>query len=161
MSPRIIDASQREVVVPKLDLPYLGPVAADVLLFVGTSLAFRIYQFWRRRVSDKGVSPDDDERPRNRQIKSQREDEKTVHKAKSYKGHKDPGLYELIDQCKETRRSLRKVGDPEVNRKKKTKELRKSNNGGSYLGMSPDSLEQKRQALRSTPSNQNKALNNY
>jgi hypothetical protein len=101
------------------------------------------------------VSPDDDERPQSRQIKSQPGDEKAVHKAKSYEGHKDPGLYEVFDQSKESQRRLRNVDDPEVNGKKKDERTSKIKQRRKLSG------HVARQALRSTPSNQHNALNNY
>jgi hypothetical protein len=137
-------------VVPKVDLPYIGPVSLDVLIFVGSAVTFRIYMFWRRRFFKNSTIGGDD---KGRDLPAWRQRARAsqkIHKAKSYKGRKDPGLEEVMDMCVETKRSLRKVVDPEIARREKMQRIKSSQDGSGYLGMSPENLQSKRQGLKRT-----------
>eukprot|EP00543_Licmophora_paradoxa_P011123 CAMPEP_0202478642 /NCGR_PEP_ID=MMETSP1360-20130828/94565_1 /ASSEMBLY_ACC=CAM_ASM_000848 /TAXON_ID=515479 /ORGANISM="Licmophora paradoxa, Strain CCMP2313" /LENGTH=181 /DNA_ID=CAMNT_0049105927 /DNA_START=457 /DNA_END=1002 /DNA_ORIENTATION=- len=44
-----------------VDLPYIGLVSLEVLLFIGSAAAFRMYMFWRDRRCDNGYDNHDND----------------------------------------------------------------------------------------------------
>jgi hypothetical protein len=138
--------------VPIIILPYLGEAPLDVLLFFGTALYYRIYQ-WRRGILSKRLSiqgPKDDSTT-NEEDKKSDENRKNlpVHKATTYQPYKDPGLYDFMEQCKESRRKLRKVPDPNITRQEKLKNIkvRQQSQSQGALGLSPVKLAMERKRL--------------
>jgi hypothetical protein len=136
--------------VPIIILPYLGEAPLDVILFVGTAVFYRIYQ-WRRgilsRTSD--ISGRKDDNRKNDMQKDKSREDSLVHKATTYQPYKDPGLYDFMEQCKESRRKLRKVPDPNVTRQEKLKNLKSKQQSQSQgsLGLSPEKLVFERKRL--------------
>ncbi|KAI2489879.1 hypothetical protein MHU86_24694 [Fragilaria crotonensis] len=96
-------------VAPIIALPYIGDTPLDVIIFVGTALYYRVYQ-WRRD-SCNAVSRQEDE---SRRSHPEQNNDNIIHRAKAIEGYKDSGLYEFMDKCVERKRHLRKVGDPEM-----------------------------------------------
>mmetsp|Transcript_12660 Transcript_12660/g.26694 ORF Transcript_12660/g.26694 Transcript_12660/m.26694 type:complete len:131 (-) Transcript_12660:362-754(-) len=80
------------------------------------------------------------------------------------KAYKDESLYETMRECRDVRKSLRRVQDPEVTRREKKSRLALQNvrykvkggrdpegtatDGGGYLGMTPGGLQDARKSLR-------------
>ena len=128
---------------PIIPLPYIGDTSLDVIIFVGTSIFYRVYQWRRDALARSASSRKEEERLRKR--------DNAIHRAKTVEGYKDSGLYEFMDKCVERKRHLRKVGDPERARREKMKRISaesKSNLKGS-LGLSPEKLQVERQRLHS------------
>ncbi|VEU41477.1 unnamed protein product [Pseudo-nitzschia multistriata] len=78
-------------------------------------------------------------------------------KATIVKGYKDESLYKTMQECKDVRKSLRKVKDPDVARREKKMLLKKKalrykikgkDTSDGYLGMTPGSLQHVRRSLR-------------
>eukprot|EP00536_Pseudo-nitzschia_multiseries_P014292 jgi/Psemu1/291351/fgenesh1_pg.683_\ len=78
-------------------------------------------------------------------------------KAKIVHGYKDESLYKTMEQCRDIRKGLRRVEDPDVARREKKKRLRQENlrckikgknTSEGYLGMTPGSLHDIRKSLR-------------
>ena len=127
----------------KIHLPYLGDTSLDVIFFVGSAVVFRIYQWRRARASQT-----DQQQP---VLPSDPRQDYLARQAKKTNGFKDPGLYQFINTCVESKRNLRKVDDPEIARRKKVKRIRaKGQTGNNSLGLSPDKLLVERQRLRTT-----------
>jgi hypothetical protein len=114
-------------------------ISPDLALFLGTALWFR---FWRRRSggSDRGGNLRTGDPT----------DEAELYQQKKERGFKDPSLYNFIDTCVETKKTLRKVEDPENARKEKLKTIRQAQQAKPRgpLGLSPDCLKNSREGLR-------------
>jgi hypothetical protein len=131
-------------VAPEIPLPYIGDTPLDVIIFVGTAIYYRLYQ-WRRDSCD-ALSRQEGKPP----CSHREQDNNLVHRAKTIEGYKDSGLYEFMDKCVERKRHLRKVGDPELARREKMKRISaesKSKLTGN-LGLSPEKLLLERQRLQ-------------
>ena len=147
-------------VAPKITLPYLGETSVDVIVFVSTAISYRIYQ-WRRDVncSRGSCSAFGHARPHSNsdeQLTLSAKDHpdphpSSIYRAKTIEGFKDKGLYAFIDTCVESKRTLRKVEDPEVARRQKLKRLRAESlsKSNDQLHLSPQKLRVERQRLRS------------
>ena len=75
-----------------------------------------------------------------------------LYQAKKNEGFKDQGLQKTIQSCKEIRKSLKQVGNPEVERKQKVVNLRTKHKKPlgvlGLLGLTDDKLQDKRSNLK-------------
>ena len=134
----------------KVHLPYFGETPTDVFLFAVSAVSFRFYLWWRRRGYNNS--------PRGSRGKSSgwRTGRNNLPsscelpvKSTPLPGYKDRGLYEFMDKAKERKAKLRRVEDPEVARKKK-KEIRNNTKPSGPLGLSKETLKDKRKGLKQT-----------
>ena len=133
-------------VAPKIPLPYIGDTSLDVIIFVGTALWYRVYQWHRDALASNQVESTSVKGGKGIQ---QQQDDHVHHRSTIIKPHKDAGLYEFIDLCVERKKYLRKVGDPEAIRRDKVKRilLEAKTRSHGHLGLSPEKLVNERERL--------------
>jgi hypothetical protein len=131
----------------KIDIFYFGPTSLDVIIFVGSAIAFRGYLWCQRRWRDGRQSP-----PSGGDDTTITYTAPPPHKAKEWRPHKDPSLYQFMAKAKEQKQKLRQVLDPEQARKVKMQQIkiRQCTSGPPRLGLSQRSLKDKRQGLKET-----------
>lgn len=164
-----------------VNIPYLGSISLDVLLFSSSAILSRVLMFWRsrreqeqqRQASDRLLSHtkiEDDGDDYNGTVERSRQLQQDINqsspvKVRVTKGFKDEGLHKTINTMQDVKKSLRKVADPEMTRKEKLKILKQQNIRRSisgqkdgrkdgYLGMSPDSLQDARKFLKEVVSDE-------
>lgn len=127
-------SSTRTTTTPAtVNLFALGQISVDVLFFVGSAVSFRIFLWLKPERGDV------------RDV----EQEAADYSLKKTNGFKDPGLYEFMDTCMDTKQSLRKVQDPEETRKKKLDDILQADKAKPKgpLQLSPRRLEHTRKGL--------------
>ena len=150
-----------EAVQTYVNLPCLGAVSLDAVLFSSLAIISRAHMFWRsrRRVSQITRDSTNCGNASNESLRSQLHRGRPTPPVKStiVKGYKDKGLYKTIRECQNVKNTLRRVADPELARKEKKRQLalqnartkiKGKNSSDGYLGMSPARLQDARRCLK-------------
>jgi hypothetical protein len=147
-----------------LNLPCLGPVALDAVLFTSSAILFRLYMMIVGYRTRRRKAVDDDNDKGRRDYETNTDNNVMVVKARVVGGYKDPGLYQTMKECEDVKLNLRRVIDPDVARRRKQQQMKRSNaiinatanrtgieskfGDSGYLGMSPGQLQTARKLLK-------------
>jgi hypothetical protein len=148
--------NKQPILTQSVRFPYMGHVSMDVLLFVGSSLCFRIHLFWRgwwKAATDSTLQHNhNDSHHRNHINNNSKSRPPPDGRATRYKPHKDPHLYAFIDLTQQQRSQLKKVPDPEESRQERLLQLKEQQKGkpSGPLGICDRLLQSKRSSLKAT-----------